>query len=72
MSSVLALSAMHIAKLTHSVETNNLAYYHRGVALTGLREAIGNFSQDNSDAILAASLLLSWQSPDWSVEQCEK
>lgn len=65
MSSILALSAMHMAWLTDSVETKNLAYYHRGVALKGLGEAIGDFSQDNSDAILAASILLSWQSPDW-------
>ncbi|KAF6238515.1 hypothetical protein HO173_003483 [Letharia columbiana] len=61
MSSILALSATHIAWMTNSVETKNLAYFHRGVALKGLQGAIGNFSRDNSDAVLAASILLSWQ-----------
>jgi len=65
MSSILALSATHMAWMTNSQETHNLAYFHRGVALKGLQEAIGNFSQANSDAILAASILLSWQVSDW-------
>lgn len=65
MSSILALSATHIAWMTNSVETKNLAYFHRGVALKGLQGAIGNFSRDNSDAVLAASILLSWQVSDW-------
>lgn len=65
MSAVLAFSATHIAWLTSAIETSNLAYFHRGVALKGLQGAIGNFSRDNSDAILAASILLSWQASDW-------
>lgn len=65
MSSILALSATHMAWMTNSTETNNLAYFHRGVALKGLQEAIGNFSENNSDAILASSILLSWQVSDW-------
>ncbi|KAI9741753.1 MAG: hypothetical protein M1834_000139 [Cirrosporium novae-zelandiae] len=65
MSSLLALSATHLAWLTGSPETDNLAYHYRGVALKGLQTAIGNFSKENSDAILAASLLLSWQANDW-------
>ena len=65
MSSVLALSATHIAWITNSVETKNLAYYHRGVALKGLQAAIGRFSRENSDAVLAASILLSWQASEW-------
>ena len=65
MSSILALSATHIAWMTNSVETKNLAYFHRGVALKGLQGAIGNFSRVNSDAVLAASILLSWQVSDW-------
>ena len=47
------------------METKNLAYFHAGVALKGLQEAIGNFSQENSDAVLAASILLAWQASDW-------
>jgi len=65
MSSILALSATHLAWMTNSQETNNLAYFHRGVALKGLQEAIGNFSKGNADAVLAASILLSWQVSDW-------
>lgn len=65
MSSILAFSATHMAWITKSVETNNIAFHHRGVALKGLHEAIGNFSQSNSDAVLAASILLSWQAADW-------
>ena len=65
MSSILAFSAAHMAWITKSVETNNIAYHHRGIALKGLQEAIGDFSQGNSDAVLAASILLSWQASDW-------
>ncbi|KAL1957505.1 hypothetical protein VTO42DRAFT_5968 [Malbranchea cinnamomea] len=65
MSAILALSASHIAWMTRNQETENLAYHHRGVALKGLHEAIGNFSKENSDAILAASMLLSWQATEW-------
>ena len=65
MSSILAFSATHLAWLTNVTETKNLAYYHRGVALKGLHGAIGNFSRENSDAVLAASILLSWQAADW-------
>jgi hypothetical protein len=44
-----------------------MAYEHRGIALKGLHEDIGAFSRQNSDAVLAASLLLSWQATEWSV-----
>lgn len=67
MSAILAFSATHLAHETNSMETRNLAYHHRGVALNGLHGAIGNFSEENSDAILAASILLSWQASDWWV-----
>ena len=66
MSAILAFSATHLAAETNSIETRNLAYHHRGIALNGLHNAIGNFSQENSDPILAASILLSWQAADWS------
>jgi hypothetical protein len=67
MSAVLALSAAHLAWETNDSETEHLAYHHRGVALKGLHEAIGSFSRDNSEAILAASMLLSWQATEWYV-----
>lgn len=65
MSALLALSATHLAWLTDCPLTANMAYEHRGVALKGLHEAIGEFSPENSDAVLAASLLLSWQATEW-------
>jgi hypothetical protein len=65
MHALLALSATHISWLTDCPLTANMAYEHRGVALKGLHEAIGSFSRQNSDAVLAASLLLSWQATEW-------
>ncbi|EXJ92048.1 hypothetical protein A1O3_00598 [Capronia epimyces CBS 606.96] len=65
MSALLALSASHLAWQTNNRDTDNLAQYHRGVALKGLHEAIGRFSRDNSEPILAASIMLSWQSTEW-------
>lgn len=65
MSALLALSAAHLAWLTDCPLTANMGYEHRGVALKGLHEAIGMFSRETSDAVLAASLLLSWQATEW-------
>lgn len=65
MHAVLAFSANHLAWITQSAETRNIAYHHGGIAVKGLHEAIGSFSKSNADAALAASLLLSWQSTDW-------
>lgn len=65
LSAVLALSASHLAWQTKNPETEHLAYQHRGIALKGLHEAIGAFARDNSEAILAASMLLSWQATEW-------
>ena len=65
MSAILALAASHLAWKTNDSETDHIAYHHRGVALKGLHEAIGAFSRDNSEAILAASMLLSWQATEW-------
>ncbi|KAJ5578565.1 uncharacterized protein N7459_007529 [Penicillium hispanicum] len=64
MSSILALSAFHLAFLTRDHETKQLAYHHKVTALRGLQTAIGAFSKDNCDAILAASILLSWQATE--------
>lgn len=65
LNALLAFSAMHIARLNSCPVVGNISYEHRGKALKGLQEAIGSFSKDNSDAILAASLVLSWQATDW-------
>lgn len=65
MSSILTLSAGHLAWITRNQETKQLAFHHRGTAIQGLQKAIGAFSRDNSDGILAASILLSWQDSEW-------
>lgn len=65
MHALLALSATHIAWLTDCPMVKQMAYRHHGESLVGLREAIGVFSRESSDAVLAASLLLSWQASEW-------
>ncbi|KAF2785709.1 hypothetical protein K505DRAFT_368869 [Melanomma pulvis-pyrius CBS 109.77] len=65
MHSILAFSASHLAWISQSSETRNLAFHHAGVALKGLHEGIANFTKVNSDAVLASSLLLAWQATDW-------
>lgn len=65
MHALLAFSATHLAWLTDCPLTAQMAYEHRGVALKGLHEAISSFGRNNSDAVLAASLLLSWQATEW-------
>lgn len=64
MSSILGLSAFHLAFLTRDQETKQLAYHHKVTALRGLQTAIGSFSKDNCEAVLAASILLSWQASE--------
>ncbi|KAI1362821.1 hypothetical protein F5Y08DRAFT_354925 [Xylaria arbuscula] len=65
MNALLAFSADKIAFETGCPLVGNIAYEHRGNAINGLREAISNFSSENSNAVLAASLVLSWQGTDW-------
>ncbi|KHJ33988.1 putative c6 zinc finger domain containing protein [Erysiphe necator] len=65
MHALLAIAATHLSWLTKCSLAASMAYEHRGIAMTGLHEAIGSFSRNNSDAILAASILLSWQENDW-------
>ncbi|KAJ5284999.1 hypothetical protein N7524_000305 [Penicillium chrysogenum] len=64
MSSILSFSAFHLAFLTRDHETKQLAFRHKVTALQGLQTALGSFSKENCDAILAASVLLSWQATD--------
>ncbi|KAF7675552.1 c6 transcription factor protein [Alternaria burnsii] len=65
MHSILAFSASHLAWISQSTETRNLAFHHASLALKGLHDGITNFTKHNSDAVLAASLLLAWQATDW-------
>jgi len=65
MHALLGFSASHMAFLTECPHVANMAENHRNMALTGLAEAIGSFSRETSDAVLGASLVLSWQATDW-------
>lgn len=67
MNALLAFSASHLAWQTKNADTENLAFYHSGIALRGLHEAIGAFSEQNSEAVLATSILLLWQATEWYV-----
>nr|POF24078.1 hypothetical protein CFP56_55014 [Quercus suber] len=65
MHALLAFSANHLTWISSQKETRNLYLQHGSIALRGLHEAIGSFSHANADAVLATSLLLSWQTTDW-------
>ncbi|KAJ5161893.1 hypothetical protein N7492_007285 [Penicillium capsulatum] len=64
MSSILGLSAFHLAFQTRDQDTKQLAYHHNYAAIQGLQTAIESITKGNSEAILAASILLSWQATD--------
>ncbi|KAI0997070.1 hypothetical protein K3495_g11117 [Podosphaera aphanis] len=65
MHALLALSATHQNWQTRCSLSANQAYEHRVTSIVGLHKALDSFSQQNSDAVLAASLILSWQENDW-------
>ncbi|CAD6575855.1 MAG: hypothetical protein ASARMPREDX12_007600 [Alectoria sarmentosa] len=65
MQSLVALSATHLASTCKSAAMDQIAFAHRGNAFRSLSLAVGTLTQENSDAVLAASALLSWQSPGW-------
>ena len=62
---ILAFGSSTLAWEQISADAKNLAYYHGGIALQGLQNAISMFSRENADAVLAASILLSWQANEW-------
>lgn len=66
MNALLSFSAAHLAWRTKNSDTEHLAYHHSGIALKGLHEALStNFSDNTSESVLAASILLAWQAKDW-------
>jgi Fungal specific transcription factor domain len=65
MNALLGLSAFHLSWTSQSQTTETVASQHRVKALRGLQVAVSNFSKENSDAVLAATIILSWQSKDW-------
>lgn len=68
MQAILAWSATHIDWTRGEDGTDNIAQSYRSKAIAGLRHAIPNFTEENSDAILGTSILLSWQATDLYVQ----
>jgi hypothetical protein len=60
----MGLAATHLALVTKAADMDELGYMYRGRAFRSLQSTINNISIDNVDAILAASVVLSWQAPD--------
>jgi hypothetical protein len=65
MHAILAFSASHLAWISQSSETQNLAFHHQSLALQGLHERIEKLTKLNADAVLASTILLAWQATDW-------
>jgi hypothetical protein len=61
MHGLMAWAASHMAFTTSSLEAHTVARKFRLLAMQGLGKAIAEFNEKNSDAVLSASLLLSWQ-----------
>ena len=65
MQALLAYSSTHLARMAgDEMDLPQTALQYRVKALTGLQHAINDFSLENSDAVLAASILMQWQAPD--------
>ncbi|KAK9330758.1 hypothetical protein V1520DRAFT_339521 [Lipomyces starkeyi] len=69
---VMGLGATHLALATKNAEISELGYLHRGRAFHSLQDAINKISIKNVDAVLAASVVLSWQAPDPQTYMCLK
>lgn len=65
MNALLSFSTNHVSWLTKSPEVRRLSFEYGSLALSGLHDAIANFSKENSDAALAASIILVCQTTDW-------
>ncbi|KAL3421674.1 hypothetical protein PVAG01_05830 [Phlyctema vagabunda] len=61
MQTLLAWSATHLSWATKNYDIMEEAYHYRAKAYRGLQYAIENFSAENSDAILVASIMMGWQ-----------
>ncbi|KAH6671683.1 hypothetical protein B0J14DRAFT_78958 [Halenospora varia] len=62
---VLGVSAAHHALAKSMPDSVQLGLYYRGRGLKGLQTALNTFSEENADAVLAASIILSWYLCDW-------
>jgi hypothetical protein len=62
---VLGLSAAHYSLVSENPDTAQLALYYRSQAFKGVRLGVSRFSERNADALIAASILLTWFQCDW-------
>ena len=62
---MIVISANHLASITKSVVMLEDALYYQSLAFKGLRNALNSFSKNNSDSVLAASILLLFQQKNW-------
>ena len=60
-----ALSAAHLGWITRSSELDNVAAWHQTAAYAKLQGAVEGFSRGTADAVLALTILLSSQAPEW-------
>jgi len=66
---MLGFGSLSLAWDSGSQDAKSLGYRHGAVALQGLQNAINAFSQENADAVLASSVVLSWQANDFHAWQ---
>jgi hypothetical protein len=64
MNALFAWSSSHVAQITNDLGLKQESYHQCELALKGLQEAINNFSEQNSDAVLCASIIMAWQASD--------
>ena len=65
MHALLALAASHLSWTDSYQADLGRSFYHRAIALETLPHQVGDFSRENADAVLAASILLAWQETEW-------
>ncbi|KAF4465772.1 hypothetical protein FALBO_7376 [Fusarium albosuccineum] len=64
MNGLLALSASQVAFSSNCGFARHRAYQYQMLAIKDLQQALGTFSHDNADDVLAASMALLWLSED--------
>lgn len=64
-STVISYAASTLAIETKSLVADRDATFYQGVAARGVQHAIQSFSQENSEAILSASIALTLRTRNW-------
>lgn len=69
MNALIGFGSLSLAWDRGSQEAKAIAYQRGASALQGVQSSLAHFSQENSDAIFATSVLLSWQANDFKAWQ---